>query len=62
MLLFLIDLVNIENLRISFSLFYSLSFLILLLFIAKLHQGIQPTQNVETDEPSLLMISLFDST
>ena len=62
MLLFLIDLINIENLRISFSLFYLLSFLILLLFVAELHQGIQPTQNVETVEPYLLMISLFDST
>ena len=38
MLLFLVDLINIENLRILFRLFYSLSFLILLLFVAELHQ------------------------
>ena len=37
MLLFLVDLINIENLRISFGLFYLLSFLILLLFVAELH-------------------------
>ena len=38
MLLFLANLINIENLRTSFCLFYSLSFLILLLFVAELHQ------------------------
>ena len=36
MLLFFIDLINIENLRISFRFFYSLSFLILLFFVAEL--------------------------
>ena len=39
MLLFLTDLINIENLRISFRLFYSLSFIILLLFTIELHHS-----------------------
>ena len=38
MLLFLADLINIKNLRTSFHLFYYLSFLILLLFVAELYQ------------------------
>ena len=37
MLLFLIDLINIENLRISFCFFYSFSFLILSFFVVELH-------------------------
>ena len=38
MLFFFVDLINIENLRISFRFFYSLSFLILLFFVAELRQ------------------------
>ena len=38
MLLFLVDLINIKKLRISLRFFYSLSFFILLFFVAELHQ------------------------
>ena len=46
MLLFLIDLINIEKLRISFRFFYLLSFLILLFFVAELHHIVMESWNI----------------